>query len=397
MRQIFIDRKIIIKKHLFSFLTIFFPKVINIQFMNSINLKNIFLISFIFIALNSFSQKFVNEFLNIGVGAKSHGLFGAVVASVDDGTAAYWNTAGLTNVKSTIQINAMHAKWFGGLANYDYVNVVSKLSGDNNQVAAFSLIRLGIDNIPNTLNLIGADGTLDYDRITNFSAADYAGLFSYARTVGREEKLSLGGNIKVIHRTIGPFGKAWGFGVDLGAQYKFNDQITFGISGRDITTTFNAWSFNLTEEQKNVFINTDNDIPISSSEVTLPRLIIGGAYTHRFNDLLQVRGELNLNISTDGTKAGVISANRFNMDPLIGFEAGYDNTVYLRIGLGNMQRVLNPVNTSQSDFEIQPNAGLGINLGRLKVDYAMANVGNAGSVLVSHIFSASLDIVPKER
>lgn len=360
-------------------------------------LKYFGILTVLFISMNSYGQKFVNEFLNIGVGAKSHGLFGAVVASVDDGSAAYWNTAGLTNVKSNMQINAMHAKWFGGLANYDYVNVVRKLSGDNNQVAAFSLIRLGIDNIPNTLNLIGADGTVNYDRITNFSAADYAGLFSYARTVGNEEKLSLGGNVKVIHRTIGPFGKAWGFGVDLGVQYKFNDHLTFGISARDITTTFNAWSFSLTEEQKNVFITTNNEIPVSSSEVTLPRLILGGAYTHTFNDQIKVRGELNLNISTNGTQSGIISGNRFNIDPLIGFEGGYANTVFLRVGLGNMQRVLNPINTNERDFEIQPNAGLGINLGRLRVDYAMANVGNAGSVLVSHIFSASLDIVPRER
>jgi len=153
----------------------------------------------------------------------------------------------------------------------------------------------------------------------------------------------------------------------------------------------------LAEDQKNVFINTDNEIPISSSEVTLPRLIIGGAYTHSFNELLQVRSEINLNISTDGTKAGILSATRFNIDPRIGFEAGYDNTVFLRIGMGNMQRVLNPINTSQRDFEMQSNAGLGINLGRLKVDYAMANVGSAGSVLVSHIFSASVDIIARER
>lgn len=360
-------------------------------------MKNILLLLIVFLTLTLNAQKFVNEFLNIGVGAKSHGMFGAVVASVDDGTAAYWNAAGLTKVKSNMQINAMHAKWFGGLANYDFVNVVRKLSGDNNQVASFTLIRLGIDNIPNTLNLIGPDGTVDYDRITNFSAADYAGLFSYARTVGNDEKLSLGGNVKVIHRSIGPFGKAWGFGVDLGAQYKLNDKITLGVSARDITTTFNAWSFNLTDEEKNVFLTTDNEIPVSSSEVTLPRLIVGGAYTHLFGDLWNVRGELNLNISTDGTRSAIISGNRLTLDPLIGFEAGYDNTVFLRAGLGNMQRVVNPINTDARSFEIQPNAGLGINLGRLRIDYAMANVGNAGSILVSHIFSASLDIIPKER
>ena len=39
------------------------------------------------------AQKFVNEFLNIGVGARAHGMFGSVVASCNAGTAAYWNTA----------------------------------------------------------------------------------------------------------------------------------------------------------------------------------------------------------------------------------------------------------------------------------------------------------------
>lgn len=72
-------------------------------------------------------QKFVNEFLNIGVGARAHGMFGSVVASVNDGTAAYWNTAGLTDIENPLQINAMHAKWFGGIANYDYVSVAKNL------------------------------------------------------------------------------------------------------------------------------------------------------------------------------------------------------------------------------------------------------------------------------
>lgn len=62
----------------------------------------------------------------------------------------------------------------------------------------------------------------------------------------------MGGNIKVIHRSIGSFGKAWGFGADLGVRYK-GDKFILGLSARDITTTFNAWSFNLTEEEKEFF------------------------------------------------------------------------------------------------------------------------------------------------
>lgn len=338
-------------------------------------------------------QKFVNEFLNIGVGARAHGMFGSVVASVNDGTAAYWNTAGLTDIENPLQINVMHAKWFGGIANYDYVSVAKKLNSANKSVAAFSFIRLGVDNIPNTLNLIGPDGTVDYNRVTNFSASDYAGIFSYARTTGSSEKLSFGGNIKVIHRSIGSFGKAWGFGADFGVRYK-GENFRLGLSARDITTTFNAWSFNLTEDEKRVFQSTGNDIPVSSTEITLPRLIFGGSYFLSKGNISYLT-ELNLNISTNGTKSGILSGNNFNIDPSIGFEAGYMQKVFLRAGLGNMQTVINQTNTAERDFEIQPNVGLGLKLGRLKVDYALANIGSVSGVLVSHIFSLGLDFVPR--
>lgn len=339
------------------------------------------------------AQKFVNEFLNIGVGARAHGMFGSVVASANDGTAAYWNTAGLTDIESPLQLNAMHAKWFGGIANYDYVSIAKKLNSRRKSVAAFSFIRLGVDNIPNTLNLIGPDGTVDYNRVTNFSASDYAGLFSYARVVDQQERLSVGGNIKVIHRSIGSFGKSWGFGADVSAKYK-GQNYNLGVSLRDITTTFNAWSFNLTEDEKKVFQSTGNDIPVSSTEITLPRLIVGGAYYFTKGSLTYM-AEMDINISTNGTKSGVLSGKNLNVDPSLGFEVGYNKQVFLRAGLGNMQTVINQTNTAERDFEIQPNIGMGLKLGRLKVDYALANIGSVSGVLVSHIFSLGLDFVPR--
>ena len=338
--------------------------------------------------------KFVNEFLNIGVGARAHGMFGSVVATVSDGTSGYWNPAGLAGLQNSIQVNAMHANWFGGVANYDYISISTKLNDDKQSAASFTLIRMGVDNIPNTLNLIGPDGSVDYNRVFEFSAADYAGIFSYGRVMGGKGNLRLGGSAKVIHRSIGSFGSAWGFGIDLGMQLDLG-KFKLGIAGRDITTTFNAWSFNLTEEERQVFMNTGNDIPISTTEITLPRVIAGLAYSGG-KEAFSYTIESNLNISTNGTRAGVFSGRRFSIDPTIGVEAGIHDLVFIRLGFGNIQRIINEVNANATVLEIQPNMGMGVKLGSLKVDYALTNIGNLSGVLISHIFSATIDINKRE-
>jgi hypothetical protein len=340
------------------------------------------------------AQKFVNEFLNIGVGARNQGMFGAVTSHVNDGTAAYWNVAGLASIQDNLQLNAMHSKWFGGVANYDYFSVAKRLNMSKNAVGAVSIIRLGVDNIPNTLNLVGPDGSIDFSRVTSFAASDLAGIVSYAQKLGRSDRLSVGANIKIIRRSIGEFGDAWGVGADVGAQYKLSDNISLGVMAKDITTTVNSWTFNLKDEDKQVFTSTGNTIPLSSTEITLPRLILGGGYKLDRGKFIFL-GEVNLNISTDGTEAAVLSGNNINVDPTFGVEVGYDNRVFVRGGLGNIQSVINPANTAQKKFEIQPNIGLGLNLGRIKIDYALANLGSVSGVQISHIFSASLGFVPR--
>jgi hypothetical protein len=58
------------------------------------------------------------------------------------------------------------------------------------------------------------DGSLDYSKITSFSAADYAFMFHYAQALP-VKGLSVGGNVKMVYRQIGKFAKAYGFGIDL--------------------------------------------------------------------------------------------------------------------------------------------------------------------------------------
>jgi len=339
------------------------------------------------------TPKFVNEFLNIGVGARAHGMFGSVVASVDDVTAGFWNPAGLTEIDAPFQASAMHAEWFGGIANYDYIAFGKKLgTTEKKSFGSISFIRMGVDNIPNTLSLIGPDGTVNYDNLTEFSVADYALLASYAREL--RSNLSVGGSVKIIRRAYG-FGSAWGFGADLGAKYRMGN-FTLGLMAKDVTSTFNAWKFNFSESDKDVFLQTGNIIPISSTEITLPRLIIGANY-HSKSDNVSWMVEANLNLSTNGQKAGVFSGKSVSLDPTVGVEVGLSNKVFVRAGIGNIQKIVNEVNTQNTDLSLQPNVGLGLNLGRINIDYALTNIGDATDVLVSHIFSIKLDFISNRK
>jgi hypothetical protein len=350
-----------------------------------------------FLATSSFGQvKFVNEFLNIGVGARAHGMAGSVVASVNDGTAGYWNTAALTDINQPFQLNAMHAEWFGGISNYDFFSITKRLNKKRHTYGGLSFIRLGVDDIPNTLNLFSADGSIDYDKITNFSASDYAFLLSYATSLDDDNTFSVGGNVKIIRRVLGPFAGAWGFGADLSMKYKINQNITVAATARDITTTFNAWSFNLDEESKEIFRNTNNQVPESSVESTLPRLILGSAYKNSYKDFTYLV-EVDATLSTDGRQSGIISSDKFDFEPSLGIEIGYVNKVFLRAGIGNIQKALDQVNPELTKTEFQPNIGLGIKLGRLSVDYALANVGNVSGVLASHIFSVKLSFAERSE
>ena len=260
------------------------------------------------------APKYSNEFLALGVGARAAGMADAIVAGVNDITSGYWNPAGLLEIKDNIQIALMHNEQFAGIGKHDYGAAGFKL---NDQSAmAFSMVRYGVDDIPNTLNLF-QNGQLDYSRITNFSAVDYAFIGSYARRT-KIEGLKIGANVKVIRRVIGDFANAWGFGLDVGAQYKHKNWL-FGAMLRDATSTFNVWSYTFTNEQKQILTATDNALPSNTLELTVPKLKLGIARKWTFfKDRFSVMPELDADYTTDGQRNVLIHSRYFNLDPKSG-------------------------------------------------------------------------------
>jgi hypothetical protein len=332
-------------------------------------------------------RKYSNEFLSIGVGARSLGMSNASVVSTNDVTSGYWNPAGLLEVPSNLQVALMHSEYFAGIAKYDYLGLATKV--DSNSAIGFSLIRFGVDNIPNTTQLIDKEGNVNYDKITSFSAADYAFLLSYARKLS-VPGLVLGANLKVIHRRAGDFLTAWGGGLDLALKYKYK-KWDFALVGRDITTTYTAFMFNLSDEMVETFIREDNELPGESSvEITMPKFIMGASRTAVIKDKFSVLGEVNLVMATDGRRNTIVSNNTFSFDPHIGVEFSYDKLVFLRGGVFNIQKIKNDVG-SRKVTTFQPNIGVGVKLKNFSIDYAFTDIGDQSTALYSHVFSLKLD------
>ena len=348
------------KKHFLLFLL--FPIIINAQ------------------ALRNYS----NEFLTIGVDAAALGMSKSVVATSNDVNSGYWNPAGLVNIKD-YQGSLMHSTYFAGIANYNYAAFAMPI--DKRSALGVSIIRFGVDDILNTTELIDSQGNIDFNRISLFSAADYALTLSYARNIIFKD-VYFGMNAKIVRRTIGDFANSWGVGLDAGIQYE-RDNWKFGLMIRDISTTFNIWTID-----SDAFASVQNAIPgqnqelPETTEITKPKIQFGVARSFRIGRFFHLLTEVDLNMRFAKTN-DLISTSIASIDPALGFQLDYDDFVFLRAGIGNFQ------NTTEFDgsknLSLQPNFGVGFLYNGIQIDYALTNIGSLGNALFSNIFSVKID------
>ena len=365
-------------------------------------MKKIFLL-FLIIGQVSFSQSirnFSNEFLNIGVDAAAFGMGKAVTATSNDVNAIYWNPAGLVGLNDN-QGALMHAEYFQGIAKYDYISFAKPINEES--TVAVSIIRFAVDDILNTTQLI-QDGQINYDRISLFSAADWAVNVAYAKKLVVKD-LNIGVNAKIVRRKIGDFASSIGFGLDAGIQFQRSDW-KFGLMLRDITTTFNAWSFDQNELNTIIDIydnfndtilndgNVDNDDEVIPTvvpeklEITKPKIQLGVARKFNIGKDFNVLTALDLNMRFAETN-DIISSSFVSISPSFGFQVDYIDMVYLRGGINNFQ---NQTNFDDStSLILEPNFGVGFKYKGIQIDYALANIGGASGTLFSNVFSIKVD------
>ncbi len=335
------------------------------------------------------APKYSNEFLAIGVGARAQAMGNTQIAVADDVTSGYWNPAGLLNQQSDYEVMLEHGEYYSGIAKFDYLGFSMPLDTLSN--LGFSVIRFGIDDIPDTRFLYDANGAINYDNISFFSAADYAFMASYARRLPSLAGLRLGGSVKVIHRNAGDFASAWGFGIDIGAQWAYKKWSFAGVF-RDATGTFTAWSHNA-DMVRDVYTQTGNIIPQNSVEVTVPRLIFG------VGRLIQIKKvgilpTVDFSITFDGKRNTLVKSNFASIDPRFGLEVNYGKIAFFRFGLHNVQQLKNF--DSSTYWIVEPTFGIGIHYQMVTLDYALSALGQQTESLYSHIFSLKLAFNNKE-
>ncbi len=184
------------------------------------------------------AAKYSGEAFSLGVGGRGLALGGAVVAGPFDGSAAYWNPAGMNGLNGRY-ITAMHAETFGSLLNHDFVSYVDSRAGENSVIRAFGfyVYYLGGGGIKITrLNEMERPYVVREE-----SHGDW--LFAAAVSGRIANRVDFGLTGKIIYRDIGTE-SGYGLTVDAGALYRLHPYVCVGLMVTDITTGFIRYSGN---------------------------------------------------------------------------------------------------------------------------------------------------------
>jgi hypothetical protein len=234
--------------------------------------------------------RYAGDFMMIGAGVRPLGMGGAFVALADDGSAIYWNPAGIAQIKES-ELMAMHAFLYNGLASYDNVSFCQPLP--NGVSIGVNVTRLSVSDIPrfDETYLIGTN----VDQRVNDSAYHLPGVpdgrfksvddlyqFAFAKHQHYQANMGwlffevpfdfyFGGNVKFIKRNIME-NQGTGTGLDFGFKVKTDmgvifdleemGKLDFGINFQDISGTDISWD-TVSEHKDEVLFNTKVGVAVS--------------------------------------------------------------------------------------------------------------------------------------
>lgn len=145
------------------------------------------------------------EFLNIPVGARATAMGGAFGATANDGTAIYWNPAGLTRVEGR-RFTVEHAAWLVGI-DFNFATFTLP--------TAYGTIGLGITSfVTEEMEVTTVEQQMGTGE--TFTAGSYAVSLAYARDL--TDRFAIGGTVKVVSERIDD-SSANGVALDIGTMF----------------------------------------------------------------------------------------------------------------------------------------------------------------------------------
>lgn len=294
-------------------------------------------------------DEFAGSFLEIPVGAKALALGGAFTAIADDGSAFFWNPAGIALLENKL-LSGMYSSQYGSvgapLANFFHAGWSMPVGGIGFSV---NWVRFAIADIPFHEDLTGIPSIEErYRRVVesgdagSFSNIEDAFIFGFARN----NKISFdlgwsyfkipieipaGANIKLIRQSLAD-NSASGIGVDVGVMVKMNLKdffftedwplLTLAYAIKDLTGTRLTWAQTGREEgiRQSTAFGMAIQQPLRGID---SRLILSYDYANRYDGESSFGMELKyhrqfgvrlgLNRSTFTTGAGV-DFNFFDID-----------------------------------------------------------------------------------
>ncbi len=281
------------------------------------------------------------QFLKIGVGARSAAMGEAFTAVANDGTALFWNPAGLMESDKNEALFS-HLEWLVDVQHefFGYVHHVGKL-----QAIGISFTSLHTAEMQETTEY-QPFGTGRY-----FSFGDISVGLTYARKM--TDKFNFGLTIKYVEETVAEL-KMRGALLDIGTYYHTG----FGSSRFGVSVT----NFGGQLRPKGSFTRRDGTVVSSFQSFTPPTIFRVGLATEVINnEQNRVTMAVQLNHPND---------NAENLD--LGGEYWWRQAVALRAGY--------KLNVDEQSFTL----GSGLNLRYadfgLRLDYAFADFGRLGNV-----------------
>lgn len=345
----------------------------NIQIKDKKRRTFIFLLlSFIlFSPQTGFATEEAGAFLSLGVGARAIGLGGAFSAMADDGTAFYWNPAGLARL-SRPEVTMMYSSLFGlsdALANHHVLAYAHPLRGIH---FSAGWIRLGVDDIPRYPELVYGNDPKTRTRRANdvllqgdgvpegvFTDREDAVYLSFSKMNTIEVDmgwqyfafpiyLPVGVSFKFLNYSMGE-ASGRGVGIDIGTMLLFGvDELldnaalgkaSFGLMVQDVANTAIIWKSKYQDTiRTNVKFGAAYDQPIPA-----------------FNSRATLLWEIE---------------SKYKGTHHVGLEYTYAERLAMRIGYD----------------EARVSAGAGITFWRFRMDYALSNY----DLGIIHRASASL-------